>query len=86
MKDTNKNSKLAERLAKKIEKELGIKCRPETFRRAYAGYWMKLQGAFAWEMDCIGGGVIGSMSPASELVKTSVMFEFDEREGEIFPK
>ena len=79
-------SKLADRLAKKIEKEFGVKCRPETFRRTYAGYWMKLQGAFVWEMDCIGGGVVGSMYPASELAKGSVELEIDEKEGEIFPK
>ena len=39
-------SKLAERLAKKIYKELGIECDPNTFRRTYAGYWQRSQGTW----------------------------------------
>lgn len=77
-------SKLAEKLARKIDKEIGIKCNPETFRRTYAGYWMKTQGAFVWEMESVEGGTIGSMYPASELVKASVHLTYDEQECEIW--
>ena len=78
-------SSLAYRLAAKIERDLGIRCLPDTFRRTYAGYWMKTQGAFAWEMDCVGGGTVGSMWPASVLLKAGKPLTFDPREGEIFP-
>lgn len=79
-------SELSKRLAKKIEMELNILCDPDTFRRSYAGFWMKTQGAFVWEMDGVHGGTIGSMYPASELVKKSVKLIYDQKESEIFPE
>ena len=64
------SSKLAERLAKKIKEQLDIECDPTTFRRTYAGYWQKSNGAFVWTMyrkdmpfD------IGSCDPASICVR-----------------
>ena len=74
----------SERLARKIERELGIKCDPCTFQRTYAGYWMRTQGAFSWIMNTTRGGTIGSMYTASELVKPYVKLDYDPREGEIF--
>ena len=39
-----------------------------------------------WEMDITGGGSVGSMWPASELVKPHVRLQFDPKEKEIFPE
>ena len=64
------SKKLAEKLADKIEKELGIICEPETFKRTYAGYWQKLSGAFVWTMKVLNShNDIGSCTPASECIK-----------------
>jgi len=79
-------SRLSERLAKKIERELHIQCDPATFRRTYAGRNQKAAGAFLWEMNGVHGGTLGSISPASECVKSTVRLDFDAREGEIFPE
>ena len=78
-------SKLSEKLARKIEKEIGIRCNPDTFVRTYAGKWQRLAGAFVWEMVCEGGR-IDSISPASDCVRSDVWLDFDPKEGEVFPE
>lgn len=63
-------SPLADKLAKKIERELGLTCDPATFRRTYAGYWQKSNGAWLWTMRVMNGAYeIGSSNPASECIK-----------------
>lgn len=63
-------STLGEQLAKKIEKDTGLVCDPETFRRTYAGYWQKSNGAYVWAMRIMGSPFeIGSGDPATECVK-----------------
>ncbi len=47
------HSVLAEKLAKKIEKDIGLVCDPTTFRRTYAGYWQRSNGAWLWTMQVI---------------------------------
>lgn len=77
---------LAERLSKKIKRDIGIECVPCTFRRTYAGYWQKRAGAFVWEMNVKGFSYeIGSTQPASELVKRGCKLEMKGNEifGEV---
>ena len=42
-----------ERLVKRIEKDLNIKCDPATFRKISRGYWQKRAGQMAWEMRTV---------------------------------
>ena len=77
---------IAERLSSKIKQDIGIECVPCTFRRTYAGYWQRRQGAFVWEMDVKGFSYeIGSTQPASELVKRGCKLEMKGKEifGEV---
>ena len=63
-------SALAERLAEKIEKDLGLVCDPSTFCRTYAGSWQRARGAVVWTMKLKNSPLdIGSGEPASECVK-----------------
>lgn len=64
-------SALAERLAKKIERDTGIACDPNTFARIYAGYLMRSEGTWCWSMYTKDSRIqIGSAEPASECVKS----------------
>ncbi len=64
------SSTLSQRLAKKIEKDLGMQCDPSTFTRTYAGSWQKSAGAWLWTMQIKGTPFdVGSCEPASECVK-----------------
>ena len=66
-----RHSSIAERLAAKIERELGLKCDPATFRRTYAGRWQKASGTWVWSISVVEThNDIGSCDPASECVKT----------------
>ena len=63
-------SALAERLAKKIEQDTGLKCDPNTFARTYAGRWQREEDAWCWTMRLAESLFeIGSSDPASECVK-----------------
>lgn len=79
---------LAERLSKKIKRDIGIDCIPCTFKRTYAGYWQKRAVAFVWEMNVKGFSYeIGSTQSASELVKRGCKLELQGNEifGEVIP-
>lgn len=62
-------SKLIERLCKKIKDEVGCDCDPASFRRTYAGYWQRSNGAWSWFMLTKGGWDIGSSEPATKCVQ-----------------
>lgn len=77
---------VVERLCKKIERDIGIKCVPCTFRRTYAGYWQRRAGGFVWEMSAKGLSYeIGSTQSATELVKSNCKLELQGNEifGEV---
>lgn len=75
----------AERLAEKLHKDTGIKFDPASFRRCYNSIWMKRAGAFAWEMKASENFFsVGSIFPASELVKNKYCLE--RINNEIFPR
>ena len=77
---------IAERLSKKIERDIGIECVPCTFKRTYAGYWQKRAGAFVWEMNVKGFSYeIGSTQSASELLRRGYKLEMNGNEifGEV---
>lgn len=77
-------SDLTLKLCKKIQEDIGIICDPETFRRTYAGCWMRSNGAWVWEMEIEGSHrSVGSIEPASELVKKKYRLTID-RDNEIF--
>ena len=63
------------KLCEKIERDCGIKCDPHTFRRTYAGSQMKCYLSYvSWTMKAYthNGDLlleVGSMDPASELIK-----------------
>ena len=82
---------IPEALAEKILEEIGIECDPATFRRTYAGKNQKAWGAFVWTMYPVSEinkhsarRYIGSIEPASRLVKRNVRLTFDPVEGEVF--
>lgn len=75
-------SALAERLAKKIEQDTGLKCDPNTFVRTYAGRWQREEGAWCWTMRLTESSYeIGSSDPASECVKQK--YKLIESQSEI---
>ena len=83
----NKRPTLRERLAKKIEKDTGIICDPETFRRTYAGYWQKALGAWVWAMRIKGSPKeLGSVFSASECVKSKYKLVLSYDPIEVFPE
>lgn len=86
-KHLNRQPTLRERLAKKIEKDTGIACDPETFRRTYAGYWQRSLGAFVWTMQIKGDfEELGSTYPASECVKSKYKLTLSCDKLEIYPE
>ena len=65
-------SPLAERLAKRIQNDLGLELDPKTFRRTYAGYWQRTNGAWAWTMGYRNPNnprEVGSCDPATVCVR-----------------
>ena len=77
---------VVEKLCKKIERDIGIKCISSTFRRTYAGYWQRRVGAFVWVMSAKGLSYeIGSTQSVTELVKSNCKLELqgDEVFGEV---
>ena len=87
VKRLNKRPTLSEKLAKKIERDIGIICDPETFRRTYAGYWQKSLGAFVWAMRIKGSPKeLGSGYPASECVKSKYKLTLSCDGLEIYPE
>lgn len=77
---------VVERLCKKIERDIGIKCVPCTFKRTYAEYWQRRAGGFVWEMSAKGLSYeIGSTQSATELVKSNCKLELQGNElfGEV---
>lgn len=81
----NMAKSLAERLAAKIERELGVVCDPKSFRRTYVGRWQKASGAWVWTMQTVGEkkSDIGSGTAASECVKNGARLSFGKY-GEIY--
>ena len=78
---------LRERLAKKIERDTGIACCPDTFRITYAGYWQKSVGAWVWAMRIKDlPEELGSIYPASECVKSKYKLVLSYNPLEIFPE
>lgn len=72
---------VVEKLCKKIERDIGIKCVPCTFRRTYAGYLQRRDGVFVWEMSAKGLSYeIGSMQSATELVKSNCKLDLQGNE------
>lgn len=83
----NKRPTVRERLVKKIERDTGIICDPDTFRRTYTGYWQKSLGAIVWAMRIKDSPKeIGSIFPASECVKSKYKLELSYDTLEIFPE
>ena len=87
-----RNRSIPRRLAEKILQDIGIECDPSTFRRTYAGRNQKAAGAFVWVMllkerpenTPADMWLIGSIEPATKLVKKKYKLTFDRSEGEIF--
>ena len=71
------------KLAEKIKRDLGIDCDTETFERTYAGKNQKAIGAWVWTMMS-GIRLIGSVEPASKLIKSKYYLSIYEKTGEIF--
>jgi hypothetical protein len=58
-----------EKLAIRIEKDCGIKL--HEFRRTYAGYWQRCNGAWIWDAYVVDGiENIGSGWSATDLLKS----------------
>ena len=77
-------SKIAIRLAKKIERDCDMSCNPETFERTYAGRHQKAMGSIVWRMQ-LNDGIhwVGSIEPASEIIKQKYYLSIDN-EGYIY--
>lgn len=43
-------SKLVLQLTEKIEKDIGLHCNPNTFKRTGAGHWQLKSGAYSWSI------------------------------------
>jgi|TARA_R110000851_G_scaffold281736_1_gene435217 hypothetical protein len=68
--------KTFEKLAVKIEKDLGIKL--TNIKRTYAGLHQKSSGAFVWTAECVESkDDIGSTVTASELLKRDKIEEME---------
>ncbi len=71
----NRPSKQIERLARKIEKDTGIRCDAVTFKRTYRGYWGRRQGAFSWTMQTVSSAdfhtkTVCSINTVNEILKS----------------
>lgn len=79
-----------QRLAKRIYKDLGVDLDTTSFRRTYAGKWLKAGGAFSWTCRLKENGLVevGSCWSASELLRsrTPLTMSRDGMEIEIFPE
>lgn len=62
-------SKQVIRLADRLKEEFDINADPYTFRRTYAGKWLKASGAYTWTMLGTNGiSTIGGFEPISKYV------------------
>ena len=79
-------SKQVLRLVRKIKQDIGIECDPYTFRRTYAGYWQKSNGAFVWIIcaNDVTSLFIGSADTLTECIRKNRRLEFDCEHNEIF--
>lgn len=82
---------LRKRLARKIEREAGIKVDENVFVRTYAGKHQKASGAFLWYFALArpGIGIVGSCFTATECLRKDRRLEAEDRlfgEYEIFPE
>lgn len=71
----NRPSKQIERLVRKIEKDIDIRCDAATFKRTYRGYWGRRQGAFSWTMQTIPSAdfhtkTVCSINTVNEILKS----------------
>ena len=49
------------KLAKRLRKDLGLEVDPASFRRTYAGKWLKAGGAFSWTCRLKDNGIVESV-------------------------
>lgn len=62
-------SKQVMALTQRIKDEFGIAIDPNTFRRTYAGHWLRAGGAFTWTINTINGlGCVGGFEPIKKYV------------------
>lgn len=70
-----------EKFCERAKKDHDVDLDPKTFRRVYAGYWQRAQGAWSWTMDEKGKvAVVGSQWPIWRLLRAPIL-DFD---GECF--
>jgi hypothetical protein len=72
-----------EKFAVRVFKEHDVKLDTSTFRRVYAGYWQRANGAWSWSMTEVvdrGTSTVGSQWPLTVLLKAP-RIDFD---GEAF--
>lgn len=77
-------SKLIERLCKKIKDELGYECEPSTFKRTYAGYWQRSEGAWSWFIRTKNKIELGCAEPVKECVKRKYILTLSAYDSEIY--
>lgn len=81
MKKITKPMTAIERFCKRVKKDHDVDLDPTTFRRTYAGYWQRAQGAWSWSMEVVvRSGTVGSQWPIWQLL-TAPVLDFD---GECF--
>ena len=76
------SSKLVLRLVKKIEKDLGIQCNPDSFVRTRVGCNMKEAGAFVWTLRDCNGVKLGSCDTVTECVRSDRKLELVRNTGD----
>lgn len=73
-------SKNVKALAERIKKEFGFEVLPESFKRTYAGHWLRSAGAYSWTMETAGGlTTIGGCEPISKYVVKRNILEIEKR-------
>lgn len=73
-------SKNVKALAERIKKEFGFEVLPESFKRTYAGHWLRSAGAYSWTMETAGGlTTIGGCEPISKYVVKRNVLEIGQR-------
>lgn len=62
-------SKQITALTQRIKEEFNIDTDPSTFRRTYAGHWLRSGGAFTWTINTLNGiGCIGGFEPIKKYI------------------
>lgn len=73
-------SKNVKVLAERIKKEFGFEVIPESFKRTYAGHWLRSAGVYSWTMETAGGlTTIGGCEPISKYVVKRNILEIEKR-------